>query len=255
MDSGVKTVSVWFQNKRQTEKKAIRLSASSSSSSEQSCLKKVSSLSKHTTLGKRDRRPHYTDNYKTAASRRTPLLSAVHDSQNTDETGRDKPRARAKHIELQEHRHTEGPSKTAIPPQELWKHLLSSPPSASEHTSSDVEDPVERSASTPADIFAESQGSTMQSSSKRSRMLEWVCDRQTKRRRNNQENSAELTTTENTNEICHNCPQSRRPDFDAAISLLTLPGDADLSEDVIRAASLLLCFKYSAQNPRRAGHT
>jgi hypothetical protein len=254
VDSGVKTVSVWFQNKRQTEKKAIRLSASSSSSSEQSCLKKVSSPPKNTTLGKRDRRPHYTDHYKAAASRRKPPLSAVGDSQSTDETDRDKPRTRTKHNELQVHRHTEGPGKTTIPPQELWKHLLSSPPSASEHTSSDV-DSVERSASTPADIFADSQGSTMQNSSKRSRMLEWVCDRQTKRRRNNQENSAELMTTEDTNEICHNCPQSRRPDFDTAISLLTLPGDTGLSEDVIRAASLLLCFKYSAQNPRRTGHT
>jgi len=162
------------------------------------------------------------------------------------------------HDELTGHKQPQVLGNTTIPPHELWKHLLSSSPSASEesvHASSDV-DPIQNSTNVPADILIGGQGSTIEGSSKSSRMLEWVCDRQTKRRRNNRRNSAELTmTTENTNEICRNCIQSRRPDFDTAISLLTLPGDAGLSEDVIRAASLLLCFKYSAQAPRKAGHT
>jgi len=125
----------------------------------------------------------------------------------------------------------------------------------SQDASSDV-DPRERAKHITADSFTDIQASTVEGSSKRSRMLDWVCDRQTKRRRNNQEgpaNPAELN--ENMDTICPDCLQSRRLDFDAAISLLTLPGDAGLSEDVMRAASLLLCFKYSAQNPRQAGHT
>jgi hypothetical protein len=85
-------------------------------------------------------------------------------------------------------------------------------------------------------------------------MLEWVCDRQTKKRRNNQDPSGPVRETGDGDVVCHNCLRTRQ-DLDTAISLLSLPGAGVLSEDVIRAASLLLCFKYSAQKPRLADRT
>lgn len=254
MDSEVKTVAVWFQNKRQTEKKAGRLSSTSSlsSSSEQSGLKRVSSPSRNTTLGKRTRPPHYTDKYPPAASRRKPRLSAD-DPQSTSATSYqadcDTYSPHVRHTEPQIYRPMEVSDHTIIPAQELWKYLLSSPPGESLQASSSDVDSREPSENIPA---VDNQGSTIDGGSRRSRMLEWVCDRQTKKRRNNRGGSgdpATLMATEGTDETCRNC--FHRPDFDTAISLLTLPGDAGPSEDVIRGASLLLCFKNSAPKMRK----
>ena len=253
LNSEVKTVSVWFQNKRQTEKKAGRWSVSLSSSSEQSSLKRGSSPSKNTSIGKRARPPHYTDKYHNVASRHKPPFLVNDESTSISsvsyETESDIPRTSAKP--------EKGLDDITIPPHELWKHLLSSPPTPSEDfpdSYSDL-DPGARSACIPVNNFTNNQNFTAEGSSKRARMLDWVCDRQAKRRRNNRgepNDSIELMTTD---DICTNCLQSRCPDFETIISLLALPGNSGPSEDVIRAASLLLCFKYSAQNPQKTGYT
>lgn len=257
MVSELKAVSVWFQNKRQTEKKAGRLSASLSSSSEQSSSKRFSLPPRNTTTGKRARPPHYTDKYHSISSGRPQLPTPLGSFKGTS-MERDTLRPRACQPQIRQT--AEEPDDTAIPPaQELWEHLLSSPTVSDESPcASSNMDSRERSPNRPTDNHTDGQGPTTDGTSKRSRMLDWVCDRQAKRRRNNRgdpaADSTDLAPYEEADETCSNCPQFRRPEFETAISLLMLPGDSVPAEDVLRAASLLLCFKYSAQNPRQAGH-
>lgn len=257
--SEVKSVSVWFQNKRQTERKARRLSSStealSDSVTEFSALKCVSSPSKNNTLGKRPRSHCNPISHQHHVGTQENLLSVTnHDI--TREVG---------HTRI----HISTPLSTissrnnmAVASHELWKHILSSSPSASDDSlraSSDFGS-VERLANSAADIHIGEIGFPVDSDEKRSRILEWACNREMKRKRGGRHGSAKTSALRLNQGLgfdeghCCASPYCCRPEFESALSLLSLPGSSALiaspSEDVIHAASLLLCLKHSIRRPK-----
>ncbi|KAG1757172.1 hypothetical protein EDB19DRAFT_1841161 [Suillus lakei] len=122
--------------------------------------------------------------------------------------------------------------------QELWRHLPSSPtaPSSVSDRGSDACSPTSEEKDTPC--------------SKRGPTLEWACDRQTKRRRAGRDNGSD---TDGSSRLWSPFGSSNRR-TSSALSLLSLaagkvstslPVSPAPSQDVMRGASLLLSFKHS----------
>ncbi|KAH7927286.1 hypothetical protein BV22DRAFT_1032036 [Leucogyrophana mollusca] len=134
-----------------------------------------------------------------------------------------------------------------VTPQELWDHLSSSP-SISEGALDRTKSPgVEGNVITPSESSQEQDG-------KRSRTLEWACERQTKRRRANPKDidPKDLGPTDSMAASSDERTQS-------ALSLLALAAGTEskakspstaASRDVMRGASLLLCFKHSLRSSK-----
>lgn len=241
----LKTVSVWFQNKRQTERKAGRLPTSSSSSSEnsivQSSLTVVSSPSRNKTLAKRNT-PRQNGNSRryNLLRREPPRPNTLHETsfhRLLGSSGNEKERLA-------------GPSSSNVygysidPRQEIWQHLSSSSTTGSEesHRQGTSQVPSENA----MDILVGDSASAG-NSHRRSRTLEWACDRQAKRRRSNREDTTTPRANDKDDSVCRHGAE-----FESAMSLLALPGSSPIdipSEDVLRAAMLLLCFKYSIRAP------
>ncbi|KAF7971394.1 hypothetical protein HWV62_21230 [Athelia sp. TMB] len=124
-----------------------------------------------------------------------------------------------------------------VPASELWKHLISSP------TGPDSED--ENAANILINVFSRGEMATSHDKPrKRFRSLDWACDRQSKKMRaeRNEGDSAS---------ICSRCLQPLQLQFDPEVlNSEYLSEDVPtttVSEDVLHAASMLLCFQYSLQ--------
>lgn len=227
--SEIKTVSVWFQNKRQKG----HLSASSSSSSDIDGIKRISLPPRTTPIRKRVQSPlpHDEDAVRPhlspmAAYDRTVDKSA---SREINIFAKCQPKI---HKSLDE---------VAIPADELWKHLLSSPPTVSEMSDIDADD--EDAANILVNFFANDQKAV----NKRSLILEWACDRQSKKRKGDRGDPTNDTMPDAATEICLRCLQPRRLDSSLAKRMSLPTTTVHPSEDVMHAVSLLLCFKYAAQ--------
>lgn len=244
----LKTVSVWFQNKRQTERKAGRLSASSSSSSDnailQSSLAVASSPSQNKTLSKRNAPRQNGELY-----RYNPLRRELQRPNMLDEASFHLPAGSSGNEQIR----AAGTSSSNVyeystdSNQEIWRHLPSSSPTGSYESrrSGTSVVPSKNTMNIPVDGSASSGRNH-----KRSRTLEWACDRQARRRRSNRE---EATAPHTRDDIA-----CRHAEFESAMSLLALPGSSQIdipSDDVLKAAYLLLCFKYSIRAPRDTNTT
>ncbi|KAG1754881.1 uncharacterized protein EDB91DRAFT_1276361 [Suillus paluster] len=125
-------------------------------------------------------------------------------------------------------------SKTSA--KELWQHLPSSPTAPSS-----VSDRGGEACSTARD-----ENDTP--CSKRGLTLEWACDRQTKRRRGGIDNSSD---TDGSSRLWFGSSSRRTGSALSLLSLATgristsLPAGPTPSQDVIHGASLLLSFKHS----------
>lgn len=122
-----------------------------------------------------------------------------------------------------------GPGDTIISPHELWQ-----PPALSEGS--------ERESLSDAHDSSISVCAGPQQRGQHKRSLEWACNLQRKRIKNNRGEAS---------------PAGQKgADLRRAISRMILPGSKGLTagppEDVVRAATLLLCYKYSIQEPQQA---
>ena len=245
----LKTVSVWFQNKRQTERKAGRLPTSSSSSSEnsivQSSLTVVSSPSQNKTLTKRRAPRQDGDSCRYNSLRREPprpdMPHGAYFRRSQGSPGNEKERP-AGHSSSNVHEYSIGPR------QEIWRHFSSSSTTGSESRRYGTSQVPSKNTT---DVLVNGSASAG-SNHKRSRTLEWACDRQAKRRRSNREETTTPRAKDKDDSACR-----RGAEFESAMSLLALPGSSlmDMPEDVLRAATLLLCFKYSVRAPRYTNTT
>ena len=122
-----------------------------------------------------------------------------------------------------------------VPASELWKHLISSP------TGPDHEDV--NAANILINAFSRDEVATSHNKlHKRFRSLDWACDRQSKRMRAEREEGDSA-------DICSRCLQPLQLKFESEVSNAeNTSGDAVIvSEDVLHAASMLLCFQYFLQ--------
>ncbi|KAG2155571.1 hypothetical protein DEU56DRAFT_976152 [Suillus clintonianus] len=250
-----KTITIWFQNKRQIAK---RSKPSVSSSPLQirprngvsktpdhqlpvqslSVLRRVSSPSVNDTL-----QPVILPSVCLEKSRTTPSPEKQERDVNNPPS---KMSLQVKPLlsSLGSFMSSKSPKKDQVRPtmtsrtnaQELWQHLPSSPtaPSSVSDRGSEAYSPTRDEKDTPC--------------SKRGLTLEWACDRQTKRRRAGKDNGSD---TDNSSRLWLGSSDRHT---NSALSLLSLaagkvstPLSADPapSQDVMRGASLLLSFKHS----------
>lgn len=157
---------------------------------------------------------------------------------------------------------------TAVQSHELWKHVHSSSATASPNTSPDLNLDCGVSA-VAADAFYDSvnsQDDHWNGDNRRTkRMLEWACERQTKRRRANRGEEQPYSCDETTETVDSLQEPSRAGHFDDLASLLlsfaasepvscarlSARPAAVLPRDVVHGASLLMSFKNSSTKPQQ----
>ncbi|EGN93137.1 hypothetical protein SERLA73DRAFT_78979 [Serpula lacrymans var. lacrymans S7.3] len=271
LNMNFKTVTIWFQNRRQITKKNQAVSASAtpvsgspaaSTANEEdaedgSALRRVSSPSENDTL---TTKTPVVASIPLKDSKRAPLSLAPHGENNTAQASKGfcikiKPLAQP----LQSRSQNVEPPRT----RELWEHLSSSPTisewSFQAGEDVDVVDGFGRTSSNePPQVFI----------GKRPRTLEWACEREAKRRRlgmgedqlysaTTHSQSSKRDTQEGTTPS--KGFQQMDPHAESALLLLSLSTGAhtDLSgglkhtaapQDVMHGASLLLCFKHSVRH-------
>ncbi|KAH7916436.1 hypothetical protein BJ138DRAFT_1097128 [Hygrophoropsis aurantiaca] len=250
----IKTVNIWFQNKRQAAKKSQpKLALTSMLQSEEpvaklvidehisgySSLRNVSSPSTNTTLA--------------TIAGNSLASEAVRPSNPVAKNLRAIAPKKSSNVALKpltyiRIRFTPKPKNnqvmSEVTPRELWEHLSSSPP-VSERSLKTTETLGDDSTNTASDDTKQRD--------KRLRTLEWACDRQAKRRK------ASPSEGKGHGEIVSpsTVAVSSDQDTDPALSLLALAAGREckkgttVSRDVMHGASLLLCFKNSIRKPKR----
>lgn len=224
-----KTVTIWFQNKRQTSKRGLNqlpVEGSDKISGQaraDSCLRSVSSPSHNATLNasgvqvgpSESKGPE--DGLDTIASWAIVKIKPLLDSLNvlTSQPGEHSGSMQAKDEDIDPHR-PRALSENSIVSAEFDRH---------DHWQ----------------ITEQAQAKGRPVKWKRARTLEWACERQAKRRKLSREGYVRLGSEE----IQDGDPNNAR--MDSALSLLSLASAAQVGppKDVMRGASLLLSFKHS----------
>lgn len=227
-DRDYKTITIWFQNKRQTSKRgqlsADKLDRNLGQPKADSCLRAVSSPSHNATLdgSETDR----STESKGAGDRRNAISAKIKPLLNSLNALTSRPRGHA------ESTSTETRGET-INVEDVETHNL--------QTSSEDENPPAES-SRHDQVVEQEQAKGRPIRWKKIRTLEWACEHQAKRRKLSREAYVRLGSEEAEDQ---GGPNDAR--MDSALSLLSLASStqAGPSKDVMWGASLLLSFKHS----------
>ena len=228
-----KTVTIWFQNKRQTSKRGQppgeKLDRTLGRTRADSCLRTVSSPSQNATLdasgvdpaANSSERKGPGDGLNTIAAKAIVKIKPLLDSLNALTS---RPRGRS------ESRETKGEA-TNVKDIDLQRPQTLSEDSIASAEFDRQDQTVEQEQTRDKPVRW-----------KRIRTLEWACERHAKRRKLSREAYARLGSEE-----VQDHSDSNDTRMDSALSLLSLASSTEVgpTKDVIRGASLLLSFKHS----------
>lgn len=258
----VKTVSVWFQNKRQTEKKAGRLLVSVSDETQQVLSPPSPPKNIQDKLGRRNQEDFDADQHPSRPGREpfrvvnheNTSYSLLDSEHNMDVDVPVKLPQSPATVDMTVHSNAPVAQLKDLPlPQAIIPGVSRKTDSRQIHTAATALESIrtsypKHSSENDATIF---------------RMLDWACDRQ-RRKRSNREIPAMIEPETRSDQEGRQHPQvesqrsaSSHSEYDSAMALLSLPSAGvqrlelvsdGHSEEVLRAACLLLCYKYSIQD-------